>query len=48
MADPEQRAKFTDQIEEQVETLRRKFQEIQRAANARSQAEREDFTITSP
>ena len=27
---------------------RRKFQEIQRAANARSQAEKEDFTITPP
>ncbi|MEQ8331378.1 MAG: hypothetical protein RH859_13040 [Longimicrobiales bacterium] len=29
MADPEQRAKFTDQIEEQVEALRRKFQEME-------------------
>ena len=27
---------------------RKKFQEIQRAANARSQAEKEDFTITPP
>ncbi len=28
--------------------MREKFQEIQRAANARSQGEKEDLTITAP